>query len=66
MPEELRELYHSFNLNVDTHNGNTDYELPIPATYIVNKQREIIYSFIPEDYTERLDPEIILDSLQQK
>jgi len=64
MPENLRELYHSFNLNVDVHNGNKDYELPMPATFIVNEQREIIYSFVPEDYTERLEPEIILNFLK--
>ncbi|MFL0091143.1 peroxiredoxin-like family protein [Tenacibaculum maritimum] len=66
MPEELREVYHSFNLHVDQSNGNKDYELPMPATFIVNKQREIIYSFAPEDYTERLDPEIILDVLKKQ
>lgn len=66
MPEDLQEVYHSFNLKVDQHNGNQDYELPMPATYLVNKQREIIYSFIPEDYTERLDPELILDILSKQ
>ena len=65
MPEDLRELYHSFNLNVDAHNGNKDYELPMPATYIVNEEREIIYSFIPEDYTERLDPEIVIKTIKK-
>lgn len=66
MPEDLQEVYHSFNLKVDQHNGNQDYELPMPATYVMNKQREIIYSFIPEDYTERLDPEAILDILSRQ
>ncbi|WP_250149107.1 peroxiredoxin-like family protein [Flagellimonas sp. 389] len=33
MPENLRDVYDSFGLHVDKHNGNTDYELPIPATY---------------------------------
>jgi len=66
MPKDLRELYHSFGINVDIHNGNTDYELPMPATYVVNKQREIIYSFVPEDYTERLDPELILEVLKKQ
>ncbi len=60
MPEDLRKLYHSFDIYVDMHNGNKDYELPMPATYIINKQKEVVYSFIPEDYTERLDPEKIL------
>ena len=66
MPEDLRTLYHSFNLNVDVHNGNKEYELPMPATYIINKQREIIYSFVPEDYTERLDPNTILSSIKKQ
>jgi peroxiredoxin len=66
IPEDLREVYHSFNLNVDQHNGNADYELPMPATYIINKEREIIYSFTPEDYTERLDPDVILKVLNNR
>ena len=66
LPEDLRTVYHSFNLNVDKHNGNSDYELPMPATYIINKEREIIYSFVPEDYTERLDPTEILATISRK
>lgn len=65
MPEDLRELYHSFNLHVDAHNGNKNYELPMPATYVVNKQREVIFSFVPEDYTERLEPNTILDVIKK-
>ena len=66
LPEDLRTVYHSFNIDVPKHNGNQDYELPMPATYIINNNREIIYSFVPEDYTERLDPETILDVLQKQ
>lgn len=64
MPAELQELYKSFNLDVKKHNGNDDYELPMPATYVVNKSGKIIKAFVPEDYTERLDPEEILNALQ--
>ncbi len=63
LPEKLREIYHAFNIHVDKHNNNKEYELPLPATYIVNKNREIIYSFAPEDYTERLDPEKIIEAI---
>ena len=67
MPKDLCELYSgSFNIHVDAHNGNEDFELPMPATYIVNEQREIIYSFTPEDYTERLDPEVVLKVLKEQ
>lgn len=65
MPKDLREVYHSFNLNVPKHNGNNDYELPMPATYILNKEGEIIYAFVPEDYTERADPKEILNIINK-
>ncbi|MGY5352891.1 peroxiredoxin-like family protein [Wenyingzhuangia sp. IMCC45533] len=65
MPEKLREIYHSFNLHVDKHNGNENYELPMPATFIVDNSGEILYAFVPEDYTERLDPETILEVLKK-
>lgn len=64
MPEDLREVYHSFNIDVAKHNGNNDYELPMPATYIVNTNGEIMFDFVPEDYTYRLDPEEVLKALQ--
>ncbi len=63
MPKDLQAVYDKFGIKVAKHNGNEDYELPMPATYIVNTEREIIYSFVPEDYTERLDPETILEVL---
>ena len=66
MPEDLREVYHSFGLHVDQHNGNTDYELPMPATYVVDSNMKIIHHFVPEDYTQRLDPEEILGFLKQR
>lgn len=64
MPEDLREVYHSFNLHVDQHNGNEDYELPMPATYVVDKDGKVIFDFVLEDYTYRLEPSEILKSLQ--
>ncbi|MEL6536527.1 MAG: peroxiredoxin-like family protein [Bacteroidota bacterium] len=64
MPEKLRELYHSNGLHVDQHNGNEDYELPMPATYVVDQTGKVLEAFVPEDYTQRLDPQDILKALQ--
>ncbi len=65
MPKELVDLYSSFNIDVKKHNGNDDFELPMPATYVVNKAGTIIKAFIPEDYTERLDPKEVLEALKK-
>lgn len=64
MPEGLRDVYHSFGLHVDQHNGNNNYELPMPATYVIDKNKTVVYDFVPEDYTQRLDPKEILEFLK--
>jgi peroxiredoxin len=63
MPEALKAVYHSFGLDVQKHNGNDAYELPMPATYVVNTDGKITYAFVPEDYTERAEPKDILGVL---
>ena len=65
LPEDLQVVYQGFGIEVAKHNGNTAFELPMPATYIVNKDRKVIYSFVPEDYTERLAPETILEVIRK-
>ena len=63
MPENLRALYHENGLHVDQHNGNDNYELPMPATYVVDTTGKVLVAFVPEDYTQRLDPQDILNAL---
>ncbi len=63
MPEALKEVYASFNLDVKKHNGNDEFELPMPATYVINLEGKITYAFVPEDYTERAEPSDILELL---
>lgn len=66
LPTDLQDVYKDFGIELDKHNGNNNHELPMPATYIVNQKREVIYSFVPEDYTERLEPETILEVIKQQ
>jgi len=63
LPDTIKTIYKSFNLDIEKHNGNSDYELPMPATFVVDRNGVILYAFTPEDYTVRLDPEIILEVL---
>ncbi len=66
MPENLREVYHSFNLDVERHKGNLDYELPMPATNILDTNCKIEYVFVSEDYTECANPKEIINTLTNK
>ncbi len=65
LDEELKPIYQNFGINIPDSNGNETYELPMPATYIINKDKDIIFSFIDEDYTKRCEPKTILDTIRK-
>lgn len=65
LPEQLRPLYKEFGIDIAFHNGDRSYELPIAATYIVDRNGIIIRAFIDVDYTKRLDPEEIVATLRE-
>jgi len=65
LAEELRPIYESFGIDIVGLNQEDSFELPMPATYVINKNKEIIYSFIDEDYTKRCEPQDIIDIIQK-
>lgn len=65
LAQELRPIYSKFGIDIPTSNADDSFELPMPATYLINKNGEILYSFIDEDYTKRCEPQIILDIISK-
>lgn len=59
LDEELR-TYMPF---IAESQGNDDWILPIPATYVVDTNGIITYSFVETDYTVRAEPSNILELL---
>lgn len=64
LDESLRKIYKQFGIDIPKANNSQSYEIPMPATYIVNKSGKIIYHFIDEDYTKRLEPELLLEKIK--
>ena len=60
LPESLRPIYANFGIDIPAYNGNATFELPLPATYVVDPDGTIIYRFAHADYTQRLDPQEII------
>lgn len=65
LDEALRPIYKSFNIDVPVSNGDDSYDLPMPATYVINKNKEIVFSFIDEDYTKRCEPQDIIEAIKK-
>ncbi len=64
LPEELRAALRSNNKALPGINGDESWELPVPATYVIDQDRRVVLAAIDVDYRNRLDPEAILASLK--
>jgi peroxiredoxin len=60
LPQDLRQAYSSFGIDLPEENGDDSFELPIPATYVIDKNRKIRMAFVDPDYTKRADPEDVM------
>ena len=66
MPPETDERYKKNGLDVAKHNAMEKPELPLAATYIINKKGVITYAFIETDYKKRAEPDVIIENLRKK
>ena len=55
--EELKNAYRTFGLDIPARNGAADeWALPVPATYIINRDGTIIFAYADVDYRDRAEP----------
>jgi peroxiredoxin len=60
VPAPQEAVYRRAFVNLPLVNGDDNWELPIPATFIVDRDGTILYASANEDYTERPEPEEIV------
>jgi peroxiredoxin len=63
VPEFQAAVYRRAFVNLPFTNGDESWELPIPATYIVDRDRTVLYASADEDYTERPEPVDLVNAL---
>jgi len=63
VPAAQEAVYRRAFINLPLANGDDSWELPIPATYILDCDSTVIYASANEDYTNRPEPSDILDFL---
>jgi len=64
LSEVLQEVYKGFDFDLVNKNGDLNWNLPIPATYLVTHDGIIHYAYINSDYTQRMEPDDIIRELQ--
>lgn len=62
--DELRRAYQALGINLTEYNNDDRWELPLPGTFIIDRNFIIRLAFVDADYTKRLEPETILTTLE--
>jgi peroxiredoxin len=63
VPDFQQAVYRRVFINLPFVNGDGTWELPIPATYILDGNGSVLYASVNPDYTERPEPSVILHQL---
>ena len=63
VPDYQQALYRRVFINLPFANGDQSWELPIPATYILERDGSVLYASVNADFTERAEPSEILQRL---
>jgi peroxiredoxin len=63
VPEYQQEIYRRVFVNLPFVNGDEGWELPMPATYILDRDGTVLYGSANPDYTDRPEPTEILSFL---
>jgi peroxiredoxin len=64
LPEEIRAALRSNNKALPLINGDESWELPVPATYVIARDRLVALAYTEVDYRKRLEPEALLTCLK--
>ncbi|GAC1530514.1 MAG: peroxiredoxin-like family protein [Acidimicrobiales bacterium] len=64
LPESLRALYTGFGLDLPAANGDDSFDLPVPATYVIDRDGSVAWRFANADYTRRAEPSDVLDAIR--
>jgi peroxiredoxin len=63
VPDYQQSIYKKAFVNLPFANGDASWELPIPATFVINSDGRIAYSSANADYTDRPEPAEILQAI---
>src|SRR5215471_2924055 len=64
LAEELRPIYARFGHALPDKNGDDSWILPVPATYVIDRDGTVALAFVDVDYRNRLEPAEILTVLK--
>ena len=63
LDEDLRPIYRGFNMALDEHNADGTWNLPVPATFILDRDGTVRARHVDPNYRDRMTVDAILAAL---
>ncbi len=60
LPEYMRDYYRSILVNIPFVNGDQSWRLPLPGTYVIAKDRTVVFAQAYADFRMRPEPDEVL------
>lgn len=64
LAEELRPIYQEMGIDLPSRNGTQSFELPIPATYVIDSDGTVRQAHVDPDYRTRMNPDDVVTALK--
>ncbi|TMM55791.1 AhpC/TSA family protein [Maribacter algarum] len=64
LDEASKKEFENFGMDFTRVHGNNNFELPVPAVYVINRKMEVVFVHFEEDYMTRLEPTELLNILK--
>ena len=65
VPQEVKEVYLGLGIDIGVANDDPNWELPLAATYVIDREGTIRDYFVDTDYVRRMEPADILAALRR-
>ena len=65
LSDELVEIYRRNGNDLERHNGDGSWELPIPGTFVIDRGGRVALADVDPDYMRRLDPEQVVRAVEE-
>jgi peroxiredoxin len=63
LPETMRDYYRSILVNIPFVNGDQSWRLPLPATYVIGRNRKVLFAEAHADFRVRPEPQEVLAAI---
>ena len=55
----------NFGVDLGERQGNPAWLLPVPATFVLDREGRVTWSHVDADFTRRAEPEDVLEALRR-